>query len=66
MLRAISIALLLPAMGSLAAAQQRPASAMPASRAEALQAIGDASTQLAELNKIHARTVALNAELSKL
>jgi len=66
MLRAISIALLLLAMGSLAAAQQRPASAMPASRSEALQAIGDASTQLAELNKIHARTVALNAELSKL
>jgi len=37
-----------------------------ADRSEAVRAISEASAQLAELEKIHARTVAINSELSKL
>jgi len=66
MSRAISIVLFLLTICGVAAAQQRPAAMAPAGRSEALQAVDDASAQLAELEKIHARTVELNAELSKL
>jgi hypothetical protein len=66
MLRTISISVLFLAIGTVTVAQQRPAAAMPAGRAEALQAIDDESAQLAELEKIHAREMAIYSELSKL
>ena len=67
MYRAITLALLILAAGTLAVCQQpRPSSMATADRSEAARAISEASAQLAELEKIHARTVAINGELSKL
>jgi hypothetical protein len=65
--QAFAVILLLLAAASFAAAQQsRPAAGASPERAAALRATEEASAQLAELEKIHARTVALNAELAKL
>lgn len=64
--RAIPIALLILGLGTLAVSQQPRTSSMPAGRSEAARAINDASVQLAELEKIHARTVAINSDLSRL
>jgi hypothetical protein len=67
MRRAIPFALLILGLGTLAVSQQpRPSSMTSAGRSEAVRAINDASVQLAELEKIHARTVAINSDLSRL
>jgi hypothetical protein len=65
--RAIPLALLSLILGTLALSQQpRPSPMASAGRSEAVRAINDASVQPAELEKIHARTVAINADLSRL
>jgi hypothetical protein len=67
MQRAIPVALLILSMGTLAVAQQpRRLAMVPADRSQAIQAVDDASAQLVELEKIHARTVAINSNLCKL
>jgi hypothetical protein len=65
--RAIPLALLILALGTLAGSQQpRPSPMVSANRSEAVRAINDASVQLAELERIHAKTVAINSDLSRL
>ncbi|MBZ5529153.1 MAG: hypothetical protein LAN71_14795 [Acidobacteriia bacterium] len=65
--QAFALALLVLVGGSFAASQQiRPQAGALPDRAAALRATEEASAQLIELEKIHARTVALNAELAKL
>jgi hypothetical protein len=67
MRRVIPVVLLILAMGTLAVAQQpRRLAVAPANRSQAMQTIDEASVQLAELEKIHARTVAINSDLCKL
>jgi hypothetical protein len=67
MRRVIPVVLLILAMGTLAVAQQpRRLAIAPADRSQAMQAVDDASAQLTELEKIHARTVAINSNLCKL
>jgi glucose dehydrogenase len=65
--QAIAVVLLVLVAGSFAASQQlRPPAGASPDRAAALRATEEASAQLIELEKSHARTVALNAELGKL
>jgi hypothetical protein len=65
--RAFPIAVLILGLGTVAVSQQpRPSSLPSTGRSEAMRAINDASVQFAELERIHARTVALNADLSRL
>jgi hypothetical protein len=67
MQRVIPIVLLALAMGAIASGQQPRASSMGTTdRSGAMRAMDEASVQLAELEKIHARTVAINGELSRL